>query len=618
LAKVTNNFPNTLPCPDGGGTVNEGNADSFVPADICVGTWEITGKTDECATSEANIQASYVAETLNISGAPLNVYKMLGVHDQSTGSVLSEGVLYASSSAPGFPITQLNGGDGWKSLEQGSDTVGTSAIVLDFGIKKLQDGQSEYAPPARKFVKVGSIYVTQGTGSYTSLVEVDLSDGSIRYSDSTSTGEGELLITDLGPLACPGTLIAVVDSGLVHYSLETATETIDLGSAQVGQELRSSYLSVMMIDSTSSVVDDTVLTLVLDYTWRRAGVYPLTQSTGQQVINLQSAFTVSAVRLTPAKFVGAGNWSVLELDAADGSPTDINNIQDIFLGENRDRDYAKVPVSIKAQYTPMNSVLDFSRLGLSILDQFVFTVSFETMVAAVGRPIVIGDIIELPSEASYDQNLKLKRKYLEVSDVGWAADGYSTAYAPLVYRFNAAPAVATQETRDLFGTLDTAKYQLPANDMLSEVLNTIPLAVGEDTARAASDAVPEVGSNDVRGETLRARTPAPPVNPKGQPPAVPVPAPSAAPGVYVESALPPDDLPYTQGYVLPDIVGAVDGEYFRLNYADHLRLPSRLYRFSAIKNRWIYLETDRRGAYTSHKPSARAQLSSPNAGSLTS
>jgi len=74
--------------------------------------------------------------------------------------------------------------------------------------------------------------------------------------------------------------------------------------------------------------------------------------------------------------------------------------------------------------------------------------------------------------------------------------------------------------------------------------------------------------------------------------------------------------PYTEGYALPEASTAQDGAYFRLNYASNTRLPARLYKFSVVKNRWVFVEVDRRSVYSSLKPSLRKVLESPTSQSI--
>ena len=143
---------------------------------------------------------------------------------------------------------------------------------------------------------------------------------------------------------------------------------------------------------------------------------------------------------------------------------------------------------------------------------------------------------------------------------------------------------------------------------LGKQLDTTPLTQSEEIGKDAANAVPEIGSDDQR-PTIEAvlPIPMPPANPKGQPQPTPF---NGKQGIYIEDGLPKSGEPYGEGYQLPDITGVHDGDYFRLYYPPETKIAPRLFRFSLVKNRWIYLETDRRGDYSSHKPSVRSILQS--------
>jgi hypothetical protein len=66
-------------------------------------------------------------------------------------------------------------------------------------------------------------------------------------------------------------------------------------------------------------------------------------------------------------------------------------------------------------------------------------------------------------------------------------------------------------------------------------------------------------------------------------------------------AMPPNGLPYTQGDDFP--TNPANGAYHRLTY-DRVgaNLPVRLYRYSTVKARWLYLETDRKEFITANRP----------------
>ena len=592
-----------------------------MPRQPCVGQWEITSLTpDECAINEQLLQENYVAETLNISGAPINIYKLLGVHEQGEGSLLSKGRIISSTSYPGYPNTGINTSS-WRSLENGIN-VATSGVYVgvDFGIKLTQNNLSVYEPPAPNWQDVGSITITQSNipEYWARQVRVDIADGGVQLDsiDFSGSGDGTLNIESFGShlTPCIITAEALTDTTFNCFATLPDNSVIGLGSVTVGQKVSSIFLNFTINAGAVPFDAGDTFTVQIGYEWKRVALFNLIQTPAPQVLNLQQKFKVKAIRVTPTFFTGTQNWEVLGLDVLDTVPTDINNIQDIFFSENRDRDYDVAPLTIKAQYSPADSVTDLSKFGLSILDGYTFTVSFATMVSLLGRPIVVGDIIEVTPELQYDQNLRPVRKFLEVTDTGWASSGFGTNFKPLVFRFNAQPAIASQETRDIFGTLDTQKYLVPDEiliDGIGEQLNTQPLTITEEIVKDALDDVPEIGTDDIRTIAGVPQPVArPPANAKGQPAAVEVPNPNSRPNLYVESALPPNNEPYGEGFKLPDITSATDGEYFRLYYPPETKIPARLYRFSAIKNRWIFLETDRRGEYSSFKPSVQAIMQS--------
>ena len=619
----------TLPCADGAGSINNPAGTStqtgvnnpdlkpYVAPNVCVGEWEMSSLTpDQCANADQLRQESYVAETLNISGAPINIFKLLGVHEQGKGSVLADGKIIASTAYPGYPVSGINNGGSWRSFQTDTSVSGNAYVGVDFGIKQMPNGATEYEPQKTKWTKVGSVQITQANtpNEYARQVKVEITEGDCQVTGQqfSGTGNGTLGISNLGQNVSQGSVtITAVTSGIFNVYATVGSTIKGLGQATVGQPFYSTFINFLIVDGLIAFDGGDTFTVSVSYVWKRLGLFNLSQTPNPQTLNFNSGILVRALRVTPTLFQGNNSWEVLALDVLENSATDINNIQDLFFNENRDRDYSKEPLLMKVQYSPIDSASDLSRFGISILDQYSFTASFATMVSLLGRPIVTGDIIEVIPELQYDQNLKPIRKFLEVTDTGWASEGYSTHWKPTVYRFSAQIAMPSQETRDIFGTIDTQKYMvddLILTDGIGEQIDTTPLTQLEEILKEASNKVPETGSDDQR-TTVGTPLPGlpPPVNAKGQPPAA---AHTGKQGIYIEDALPPNNEAYGEGYALPDTAGQADGAYFRLYYPLEMKIAPRLYRFSAIKNKWIYLETDRRADYSSHKPSIRNILQS--------
>jgi hypothetical protein len=81
-------------------------------------------------------------------------------------------------------------------------------------------------------------------------------------------------------------------------------------------------------------------------------------------------------------------------------------------------------------------------------------------------------------------------------------------------------------------------------------------------------------------------------------------------GLYVEDAMPQNDAPFTRGPEFP--TNPKDGNYHRMEYAGLAQdVPARLYRWSGIKGRWLYLETDRRAEFNNQKATLEEYTTSP-------
>lgn len=613
-------------CDDAAGSLNNPNGSPeqlgtnnpdlkpYTLPDYERGIYEISGLSlDSCAANSQKLQDSYVAESLRISGAPINVFKLLGVHEQGNGSVLNKGNLISSSPYPGYPVSQILSGGVWKTFQAGNDVVVNSCFIgIDFGNILQESGTSAYAPIKPNMMKVGCIMLRQANNSqrFSRQVRVEISDGACEVINSnfSGSGEGNLTVQSINQNAIPG--IVIIEK--VSQGFRVVFNGVVQGFCSIDTVFNCPYISFTISEIAQFLLGDT-FTIQIGYSWKRLGIFNLSQSSEYQTINFNYSIKAKAIRILPTLFSGNENWEILGIDFLDSPATAIDNIQDIFFNENRDRDYSKIPVMIKAQYSPTDSSSDLSRFGLNILDQYSFNVSFSSMVRDLGRPIVTGDIIEVVPEMQYDHNLKPVRKFLEVTDTGWASEGFSPYWKPTVFRFSAQQALPSQETRDIFGTIDTQKYMLPdeilANDRVSKQIDITPLSALEEAVKDAKMAVPEIGSafeTEVISGIVKNASPA--KNEKGQPQAAP--SVKSSQKSYIEDGLPPDGLPYSEGFKLPESTDASDGDYFRLNYPPETKIPTRLYRFSALKNRWIYQETDRRGEYSSHKPSVRAILES--------
>jgi hypothetical protein len=315
-------------------------------------------------------------------------------------------------------------------------------------------------------------------------------------------------------------------------------------------------------------------------------------------------------RIKPLEFTGmeCDSWIIHALELLESSGSDRKNIEDVVLLENRNRNYSTTYLSLKGYYDTQQPIMDFSRFG-GELPQLTYNIklNFNSCVSMLGRPPVIGDVIELPSEVQYSPDLTPIKKYLEVTDVAWDSMSFTPGWQPTMLLLTAAPLLASQETQDIFGDLSisTDNSGLFNNNNkqwqdLSEISQSI--------AHLATQQVPERGNDaknvirEIDEDTLQE------ANKVGLKQSVekmnihPT-------DLYVESAMPPNGQEYSEGTSFPDKPN--NGDYHRMTYVGRAGdIPARLYRWSTIKNRWIYLETDRRMQFNSPKETIDEYLSS--------
>lgn len=472
-------------------------------------------------------------EALEIAGAQVNVYKLLGVHEQTrlvdlTGS----GNAISGGDQPNFPKENAftTSATEWRSLQVGAAAIAASAYIgYDFGEIKIPNGRTRYGNHAPVLEHITSVKIKQSSHPTRRVAKVRVERS---------------------------------DDGLKWYGV-----------------------AVLTLPN-----DDALNTL-----------------------HFKHSVPTRYWRLRPIGFVGTDceSWGVQALEMFDYSVTHISNIQDKVLLENRDRDYSDSPTTLKGYYELVNVGTDLSRFGIEIpTSQYTIRVNFTACVGILGRPIVIGDIIELPSETQYTPDLKPVKRWLEVTDVTWDSASYTPGWRPTMLSVTAQPAFASQETQDIFGDLSKSvdSSGLFSTDVGNSSVFQDFSTVSQTIAAEAKIQVPErgsEGSNTIREFEPEEREQAtkegfPHLNRLGL----------ARTSIYVEDAIPQNDQPFTEGPTFPP--SPKNGDYHRMTYEGMAKdIPARLFRWSTTKNRWVYLETDRRQQYNAQKANLEEYTTSP-------
>lgn len=338
--------------------------------------------------------------------------------------------------------------------------------------------------------------------------------------------------------------------------------------------------------------------------WKRVDVVNLPDTDMLVIIKVGSNAAYNKWRLIPIFFNGVAadyQWEVVELQLLEETQISLDNIEDFLLLENRDRAYCRTSILLKAQYDLLDVQTELAKFGINLPQTYIFTASFNAIVMALGRPVVVGDILELPGEIQYDQNLRPIRKWLEVTDCSWSTEGYTPDWKPQLFRFYAQPILPSVEHADILGIPGQVNEQETDSDFMSQLLqNDQAYKSSEAIKQEAADAVPQDGSDPQDVQSAK-----PLLGPRGG---------YDGKDLYVQDGIPPDGAPYTVGDALPPIADLVDGQYHRQTYtgvSSSIRPPDRLLRWYADIQRWRVVEVGKRSVPESHKKSIAEILRSP-------
>lgn len=483
--------------------------------------WEITNQ-----PKTNNLVERYQQELLHIAGANVNVFKLLGIYEQTllidlatNGTAISGGNQPTSIAMNAF--TKIK--NQWESKQFGYEVVNYAYIGYDFGVIKLPNGRNRYGIEPSITHCITTIKIKQG-----SLPNNRITKARVERSDDNNQWYG----------------VAIIN----------IPDNDQLNEINFKQTTPSRY-------------------------WR----------------------------IRPTQFNGGDCdfWVVQALELHEFVATDRSNIQDDILLENRDRNYSNTEITLKCYYDIQSPMMDFTRFGVELPQlSYVIRLNFNNCVSLIGRPIVIGDIIELPSEMQYTPDLRPIKKYLEVGDVAWDSTSFTPGWQPTMLSITASPALASQETQDIFGDLSSTNENSDLFNNWQDYSN-----VTDSIAKKSKQKVPERGddSNSVIRQLeqamldsansvgLQSNVEKMTLNPNK---------------LYVECALPPNNLPYTEGPAYP--TNPTNGDYHRLTYEGLAKdVPPRLYRWSNVKSRWIYLETDKRYEFNDQKPILDEYVTSP-------
>lgn len=171
---------------------------------------------------------------------------------------------------------------------------------------------------------------------------------------------------------------------------------------------------------------------------------------------ISEMYTVGGLDIFVHKYLGPKTGDASDADAT--LPVyDTQNplfIEDLLLGENRDRSYDPDVFIMRGVYRVQDIDFDLTQFGLFLNNDTLFiTFHYNNMIDTFGRKLMSGDVLEFPNLRDYnplDTSLsKALPRYYVIQDTAFASEGFSVTWLPHLWRVKATPLVNAQEYKDI-------------------------------------------------------------------------------------------------------------------------------------------------------------------------
>jgi hypothetical protein len=125
-------------------------------------------------------------------------------------------------------------------------------------------------------------------------------------------------------------------------------------------------------------------------------------------------------------------------------------IQDVFLGENRDRSYDPDIYRLRGVYNVQDIDFNLTQFGLFLNNDTLFvTFHYNDMIDTLGRKLMAGDVLEVPNLRDLNPLdpaiTRALPRYYVIQDTNFAAEGFSQTWWPHLWRVKTTPLVNAQE-----------------------------------------------------------------------------------------------------------------------------------------------------------------------------
>lgn len=128
-------------------------------------------------------------------------------------------------------------------------------------------------------------------------------------------------------------------------------------------------------------------------------------------------------------------------------------IEDKLFLENRNRNYSDEVFELRGYHRPTDTDYDLTQFGIFLSSDTVrFTFHLNDMIEKLGRKLMSGDVIEVPSERDINLKGTLLNSYYVVTDGLFAAEGHGATWNPHLWKVRATKMTGSYEYKDVLQT----------------------------------------------------------------------------------------------------------------------------------------------------------------------
>lgn len=128
-------------------------------------------------------------------------------------------------------------------------------------------------------------------------------------------------------------------------------------------------------------------------------------------------------------------------------------VQDLLLGEIRDRKYDPDIYIMRGVYRQQDIDFDLTQFGLFLNNDTLFiTFHYNDMIDTFQRKLMVGDVLEFPNLKDWNPLNKEKPplpRFYVIQDANFGSEGFSQTWLPHLWRVKATPLVMSQEYEDI-------------------------------------------------------------------------------------------------------------------------------------------------------------------------